>query len=400
MIVYGDEFFSEQLASRSSLHVKMDYSYAFVQIKLLQILGFLTSTTETNRGFTYIRNGIALCILLAGWTFWGLDFAESVANVIQDQRTGLLVKIFRNLPYCTMILRPLLVLSIVFFKRSSSKILVKAVNRFCRISLSVESIDRSTKLILWQRKSKAAFIFTATLMCSWFAWYIKCEIMSESEANFSDDNDISTVLMNIQTWPFFALWFILMLITFILSQQVFIILLCSASLMTETLKTVNDSIREMTGKFIKNSDERSWVELEKLMIYWKGMYWNVRNHCEEVNQYFNLILFVIYCTDFLTLLGFGAMILVPDRPEIQTYAFCSTSMVMFCLHITVFLIPLTSAHEEVSFYTISSKFASNETACFFQSSEISDNSQRLIDVTEERLLETAKVLFNQIFTQT
>jgi hypothetical protein len=372
----------------------MGDSIVLCQIKLLQILGFFSFTTKTNRSFTYTRNVVALCILLGSWTSFGLNFAQSLGMIIRDQESDLLVKIFRNLPYCTINLRPALVLSIAFFKRSSSETLLLASNRFYKIFSSLETIDKSTNVRLWQRRPILALLYTATLMSLWFAWFIESHILWNLEMSLFNDEVMAPLPIKMQVWQYIIFLLIFMLITFILSQQVFMILLFSASSISKVLKNVNHSIKKTIEEFAKNSDKRSWNDLEQQLADWKKVHLTARNFCNDVNKYFHLILFVIFCMDFITMVGFGANILVPGRLGLQEYTFSSFSILMFCQYSTVFMIPLISAHEQVSFQMSYSNIMNKRTTFLFQSLEISNNGQRLIDVTEERLLETAEVLLS------
>jgi hypothetical protein len=108
-------------------HEKMDNFFAFFRIKCCKILGFLPVAIAANRGFTLTW------FILLSWTCSVYDFAHAFAFVVESNKTNLLMRIFKNFPYCTMILRPVLVLSIACFKKSS-KNPVQTVNGFLRTS--------------------------------------------------------------------------------------------------------------------------------------------------------------------------------------------------------------------------------------------------------------------------
>jgi hypothetical protein len=367
----------------------MGKKIAFLQIRLLQLLGFLSLTTEKGRVFAHFRNVSVVCFLLGSWTCCGLEFTRSLATIFENNQRGLLVKVLRNLPSCVIILRPVLVLSLTLFKRSSSKNLLQVINKFSETSLSAASIDRSSLRTLWRRNSIAALTITATIMITWYFWKIKVSVLRNLEVSLFDDDAMLPLPIKMQVWQYATFLLIFMVVSFIFSQQVFLILLFSASILGKALKSVNCSIRETTAQFIEYPEVISWAELEERLVHWRAVYSDARNLCDELNRYFSLILFVIYSLDFFSLLGFGAMILVIVKALLERYMFFMSSAMMFTLHITVFLIPLISAHEQVSFLKAAEFVLRTE--YFFQSLEIGDNLQCLIDVNEQRLLESAEV---------
>jgi hypothetical protein len=224
----------------------MASDFATTQIKLLQSLGFLFCYSQgKSKGFNrcHLRNGVALCLLLGGWICCGFDFAQSFAIFAGNTRYGSLANVVINMPYCTLILRPLLILSITYCKRSAFRNLSLVLVQFLQNAFPDDTVFQDIK-VKWRNRSIVLFILSAALMLFRFTFYVEWVFYRFPQFNFFGVGILAPLPVALQFWQWMLIWLIFQTFNFILSQQVLIILLIYASLLAEALESVNLNIGE------------------------------------------------------------------------------------------------------------------------------------------------------------
>lgn len=96
----------------------------------------------------------------------------------------------------------------------------------------------------------------------------------------------------------------------------------------------------------KNGAAAPFLLDEKVRV-WKKLHTESLRLCEEINDYFGLLLFIIYGLDFVAVLAFGANVLINSKGTIDSYAYYIFSFLLFASYGTLFLIPLVICHEQV-----------------------------------------------------
>jgi hypothetical protein len=96
------------------------------------------------------------------------------------------------------------------------------------------------------------------------------------------------------------------------------------------------------------NQEKEISSIAQKVKLWEALHLRILLFFGSVNQFFSMILFVVYGMDFVVLLGFTANFVKNTRFDLDFYIFLIFSTIVFLSYGTVFLIPLVGFHEKVS----------------------------------------------------
>jgi hypothetical protein len=359
----------------------MTMDFMIFQTFLLRLFGFFPPPVATSReispGLTFHRSqkiltGIAGFLLLGDLIVALILFAQIVA-VLLMQNGGLLLKIFLFLPSFVLSARPMIVLTLVFWKRSQTNSVLAAVQNFVETSFP-QIYLRNYYCKKWRKTSLILFLFTISITLLMTVWGSQITVLLvPGGASLTSDNALYPLPVKFYLWQYFTLWFLFPTFSFILSQQVLVLAMLSALVLSDSLKTLNRSIRSETDclKMATKShigQRINFPELQRTLAAWKSNAAEVEFLFSTLNEYFDWILFGIFGCDFLTLMGFAVNILNNPRPGIDSYGYYTLSCLVFCIYNTLFFLPFISLHEEVGrpkSQRISSKSSKSSMNSFF-----------------------------------
>ena len=327
---------------------------ALSQTTALRFLGFLGHTNGSGK-FHVFRNicssSIALCIILLSSAWFIINFGWYLTSLVQLQSTSphaqslnLLVRIFVGLPYCTIYLRPLITLIITLRKRS----------QFGRLLQSFEHLSSNhgpkngPEILSW------IFCFIpAIIPIGSFLWHADILLKSGRQTDdtmtlWSDFTIYMPWTINLPLWLFSFLCTTISTASCFASQQIIFFLVIYASHFKDIIEAMNEDIRTTAVDCRKSPlKQETLLHLEKRFNHWRETIFEVQQCCDEANDFYSYILFVLYGLDFMTVLGFGVNLIVNVVPSASSYAYYAAMALIYCLNITIFLWPLVAFHEEV-----------------------------------------------------
>ena len=326
---------------------------ALLQITALRFLGFLGHTNEFGKSHMFrniCSSSIALCIILLSSAWFMINLGTYLTALLEPnapnaQSLNLLVRIFVGLPYCTIYLRPLITLIITLRKRFQFGRLLQSFEHLSDINDPING----SKVLSW------IFCFISTIIpLGSFLWYAGILLNFERKTN-----ETMTLWSNMTIhipWtinlPFWSLSFLCTTIStasYFASQQIIFLLVIYASHFKDIIEAMNEDIRTTAVDCRKSPlKQETLLHLEKRFNHWQETIFEIRKCCDEANDFYSYILFVLYGLDFMTVMGFGVNLIVNVIPSASSYAYYAAMALIHCLYITIFLWPLVAFHEQVS----------------------------------------------------
>ena len=326
----------------------MAHEIASMQVSVLRFLGFLTDDYSPKTGknsvfHRFFRSSIAICILAFTSTWFLINWGKYITYLAMPSHQNLLVRIFLGLPFCMIVLRPLVILIIAFKQRSQ---LLYLLTVFRKTSQLRPHKNRGASHSRW---SSLLFWFPIIAPLCLFIWYFSAVM------EFVPAMTLLTIVpmqipwtITMPLWTSILIWMTVSVLGYFPSQQVIFLLVLYASAFKDIIKAVNTDIHttaiECNQTFLKHETRQ---RLQDRLDEWRRITLQVQKCCHEANAYYSIPLFAFYGLDCITVLGFGAGIIASAIPSVSAYAYYTMTTLYFCMHITLFLSPLVAFHEEV-----------------------------------------------------
>ena len=326
----------------------MAQEIASMQVSVLGFLGFLADDYPSETGKSsffhrFFRLSIAICILASTSTWFLINWGQYITYLAMPSHQNLLVRIFLGLPFCMLVLRPLVILIIAFKQRSQ---LLYLLTVFRKISQLLPHKNRGASYSRW---SFLLFWFPIIAPLCLFTWYFSAVM------EFKPAMTLLTIVpmqipwtITMPLWTSILIWMTVSVLGYFPSQQVIFLLVLYASAFKDILKAVNTDIHttaiECNKTFLKHETIQ---RLQDRLDEWRRITLQVQKCCNKANAYYSILLFAFYGLDCITLLGFGANIIASVIPSVSAYAYYTMATLYFCMNITLFLSPLVAFHEEV-----------------------------------------------------
>jgi hypothetical protein len=332
----------------------------FVQMNLLKFFGFLpiqnNSRQKDRRVFISLQNFLLLFLaaffLIGGTICLTFQVAIAINLSLFLPSASLLFKLCSMLPKLTLFGRPVMILLILLSQRSSHRwlILTKTVQSYVGESFPEGKIRNQLQSKI-RRLSVWVFVITFILHVLWWIWNLQLDFSIKGvHADFFAEDAFFPLPVKLTYWQYQVIWSLFCIVDFILSQQVLIILLLLAHILTISIQTLTEDIEAEITKYSVNPCEIQLVDqedLEEKILQWKKRCVDSHNFCDLLNGCFSTILFFSYGCDFVSSFGYAANVMINLHPSLNSYAFYVTSTLLFCSYTTIFLVPLVSAHEQV-----------------------------------------------------
>jgi hypothetical protein len=213
---------------------------------------------------------------------------------------------------------------------------------------------RTKKLWRWRRFSIWTFLLTLSIHLCWWVWTLQLnQSLKPGNSTLWTDDALLPLPVKMLNWHFDLIWSVFCLVNFTLSQQVLLILLILADILSSSIRAINEEIEGQVRKYRNPSIDLSsgksshQEDLEERCMCWKKRNAQNQDFYGLLNSSFSSLLFVSYGCDFLSAFGYAANILINFRPAVDSYAFYLSSSLLYFSYITLFLLPLLSVYEQV-----------------------------------------------------
>jgi hypothetical protein len=335
------------------------------QIIVLKITGILPlynrsktpRPTLTQKCLQTSLTAVAVCFLLGILLSSGLQGAVFLWGIFHPdpfkESSETILTVLQEMPLFVVNCRGLLVLFIFFIKRDSWLDLLEETLTFIQNSFSSQQAEKLMKRS--HQVSVVLFVVTVTLHVLWES--VKWCIFFEISPNITFDGDEGAAPIPIKYPMIDALLAMVFFraFPFTLSQQIFACLIVSALVLNEAVSQLSLKISEEIvyykgRKFVSGIiGEQEIQSTETKVKAWQCHHLRFLIFSESINNFFSLIIFLIYGMDFVAILGFTSGLVQSNESGIfKVTATSIFSMVIFLSYGTLFFWPLVSVYEKVS----------------------------------------------------
>lgn len=261
--------------------------------------------------------------------------------------SNMILKVLEMLPYVMMAVRPFSVMAILLAKRSHCESLRVETIAFFRTCFS-GYLPRTRQAQRWSHIAKALCALTFVLHFSWDIFEL---YEFTKRLQYKMEMDSGLLYPRIAVWVYLILWSLFVSVPYFLSQQVYLWAIISAAILSSTLKSLKEQIREeylVVKKYDKG--QLPLVEISNKVKTWQTTHMEMLRFCKQLDHFFSWILFFIYCCDFTILLGYTAGIVNHIHEEgwfVKNIAEYGYSVLVFAAYGTVFAIPFVKVYERV-----------------------------------------------------
>ncbi|GAU99985.1 hypothetical protein RvY_10912-2 [Ramazzottius varieornatus] len=265
-----------------------------------------------------------------------------------DKNDNWILKALEIMPYTFIAARPLGVLIIMYTTHKASERLQVISAHF--FAVCFPDIRRRRHVVVkWQKVAWTAF-FVTFLIHFGFDFYASYDYFRAMGSDFDADLGLKYPRMNMR-WLFIT-WTLGEGIPFFLSQQVYFWAVLSASLLATAIKTLHHQMKEQLNAVTQDTfTYTSMHALNEKVLAWQKLYMEMLKFCHSLQHFFSWILFIIYCCDSASLLGYIAAIINNFQKDgwietrLSLYAF---SALVFAVYGTIFAIPFFVVSERSS----------------------------------------------------
>ncbi|GAU92249.1 hypothetical protein RvY_04353 [Ramazzottius varieornatus] len=341
-----------------------------VQELILKVCGFLplspdryTLNSPRTRTLQYVLQTsltfVAVCLLLGSfydtvvhtvavlYVFLQTTLEDPTARPSKSYKPDLL-GVLSNLPFCAIHLRGLLVLYLFFRQRYNWSILKFELDRVIAKCLPVQS-DPKDAVKKWTKISFFLSVFTFSLHTIWEIVEVVYYLAKEPENYGTYTKVFDPLPFKIRTDEYLTIYQLFCTIPYILSQQIYTLLIVPSGVLYESIDLLLNDIRNAQyGHAEITTVSGRWqrtLELSDTVDEWADRYRAIVEFVERLNESFSWILFAAYGLDFITVLGFAAG-MASGAKELKGFFFLLTCATIFASYGTAYLIPMVKLHEK------------------------------------------------------
>jgi 7tm Chemosensory receptor len=344
--------------------------FAFQRFSL-QVFGFAPSSLWQSRLFRAIMWLISLVVLMAAVTELVYQIAVLVSEIRKSSlqaENNLVLTVLSSAPYIAQSMRGVFVLIILISNRKSWRHLAHFADEIVNETFP-EGKERKAQSKRWKNFAVTIGVGTVLLHLGWEAAALLGDQDSSpfwSSSNSSSSTSKPTVDSLMESKLMYCLSSVAESIPFILSQQIFVIVIVLAFVLKTSAKVLNQRITDLREETeVKVSGE---AERQVEVVGWEKPKFSPESEVrqvntkaaalqefhlrlillnQEINHVFGWVLFILYSMDVVILIGFVALLVTSEKPAVATQTLHITSIALFGCFSTIFYVPMVQAHEEV-----------------------------------------------------
>jgi hypothetical protein len=260
--------------------------------------------------------------------------------------------VLQLMAYFSINMRGIFVLFLLFIKRNAWIGLMRDTSDFVHMLYPSSYLNRYEKRI--QTASVLLCLLTTSLHFSWEVAEWFHFLIRNPNMTMTSDEYLAPIPMKFSLLQSIIIWSIFSVFPFVLSQQVHSCIILLALILSDAIKGMHQQIDQVTEHFrelnrnVMPPRDEDIKMVEQKVTNWNKCHTQMLFFCQRINDFFGLILFVVYGLDFMTSVSFASGVVETEGLSLEGYTFLVTSVLIFLSYGTVFLFPLVLFNEKVS----------------------------------------------------